>query len=410
MANLSELRLSWRPLLAAMIGLATGNSILGMITSAIAPTLLADTGWSKADFALLGSVSLLGALVLPAVGRLADVFGVRIAASIGLICNPLVYFGYSLTNGSLGAFVAIYLFQTTVCVTTTAMIYTRLIVQNVQHSRGLALAIVASSPAVLSALAGPLLSDFVEHNGWRFTYRMLAVVFACTGVLTFLLLPADRPARRYASAAGGGLGRVYRGILADPAFQLLGGAMLLCNLPQALLLSQLKLLVIDQGITGTQAGMMFLVLSAGMLAGRICTGVALDRFAPHLVAFLAMGVPGIGLFIIASPLDSPEIVALSVFFLGFAYGAEGDAVAYLVARHFGLEVYSSIMGLLTALMAFSSAAGAVILSATLGASNSYVPFLIGAGAAVIAGSALLLGLGRLAVQAHSHQGSTPTRG
>ena len=41
----------------AMLGLATGNSIVGIVTSAIAPALIADAGWSKAEYALIGSLS-----------------------------------------------------------------------------------------------------------------------------------------------------------------------------------------------------------------------------------------------------------------------------------------------------------------------------------------------------------------
>lgn len=394
MDTISELKAAWRPLCAAMLGLATGNSVLGTITSAIAPTLLADTGWSKADFALIGSVSLVGALVLPLIGWLADRIGVRMTALIGLVCLPLVYLAYSFSGGSLLQYTAVYLFQVTVCVTTTAMVYTRLIVQNVVRARGLALAVVASSPALASALGGPFLSEFTELHGWQQTYRALALLFAVTGVITFLLLPADNTTSAGEGRRSARGGNVYRALLAMPAFWIIAGAMLLCNLPQALLLSQLKLLVFDQGITGGQAAMMFTAVSAGTLAGRIVTGLALDRFPAHLVAFFALAVPGLGLFVLATPLDWFPLVMASIFFLGFAFGAEGDVVAYLIARFFALETYSSVMGLMTAVMAFSSALGAVLLSAVLARTGGYVPFLLGTGLAVMAGAALLLRLGR----------------
>jgi len=378
----------------AMLGLATGNSIVGIVTSAIAPALIADAGWSKAEYALIGSLTLFTALVLPFIGRLADTLGVRLTALIGLVTVPLVYVAYSFCGGSLRVYVAIYLVQTTICVTTTSMIYTRLIVQYVEKARGLALAIVASSPALAGMVGGPILNAYVEANGWQASYRALAVFVACTGVITFLLIPADRPARAPKDKPRPRAAGVYREVLAMPAFWILAGAMLLCNLPQTLLLTQLKLLVLDQGVSGDDAAVMFSALSMGMLAGRVITGVALDRFVPHIVAFIAMGVPGLGLFVIASPWDAPGVVMLAIFFLGFAYGAEGDAIAFLVARHFRLDVYSSVMGLITAVTSFSTASGAALLSLSLARSGSFDPFLNGAAVAVVLGALVLLRLGR----------------
>jgi predicted MFS family arabinose efflux permease len=83
-----------------------------------------------------------------------------------------------------------------------------------------------------------------------------------------------------------------------------------------------------------------------------------------------------------------------VFFLGFAFGAEGDIVAFLAARHFGVQIYGSVMGLLTFAMSFSTASGAALLSLTLGWTGGYNLYLVICGVAVLAGASLLLLLGR----------------
>lgn len=178
-----------------------------------------------------------------------------------------------------------------------------------------------------------------------------------------------------------------------PAFWYIALSMLFCNLPQTLMLTQLKLLVMEQGISGKDAAAMFSALSGGMLAGRIVTGVALDRFSPHWVAFICMGLPGLGLFILASPLDAPAVILGSIFLLGFAFGAEGDAIAYHVSRHFQIQFYSTVMGLITAIIALSSAVGSIILGMELARTNSFVSFLLGTSATVFLGAGLLLRLG-----------------
>ena len=392
MEYLSEIAKAWRPLLAAMIGLATGNSIIGIITSAIAPSLMADAGWTKATFSMIGSLSLGAALILPVIGRLTDILGVRLTALIGLVSVPLVYLAYSFCGGSLQVYIAIYLVQTTLCVTTTAMVYTRLVVQHVAHARGLALALVTASPAIAGIFIGPILNAYVEAHGWQASYRALALAFACTGVVTYFLIPGEQPRSKQARPATARAHSGYREIFRAPAFWIFAGSMMLCNLPQTLLLTQLKILVMDQGISGTGAATLFSALSFGMLAGRLVTGVALDRFRPDIVAFIGLGVPSLGLFLIGSDLDAPAIIGLAIFFLGFAFGAEGDAVAFLVGRHFRIAVYSSVMGLMTAVMAFSTALGAVLLSLILNRTNSFDLFLYGTGVAVAIGATLLLKL------------------
>lgn len=390
---LTEILTAWRPLLAATLGMGTGMSVLGTVTSAIAPTLIADAGWNEAEFALIGTISLLTVLAMPFIGRLADVLGVRLTAGIGIVTLPLAFLAYSFTNGSLIAFVSVFVVQSLICVTTTATVYTRLVMQSVQHSRGLALAIVACGPALFSAIGGPVLNSFVEANGWVASYRAVALFTAIAGAIVLLLIPSSRkdptavrqPARRARDD--------YPEIFRSPAFWILLGAMLLCNLPQTLILVQLKMLALDNGVSGEDASIMFTALAVGMLVGRFATGIALDRIAPHIVSCVTLALPSLGLFVLASDFDALWVITFSIFCLGFAVGAEGDIVAFLVGRHFRVAIYSSVMGLMTAAIAFSASSGAGYLSWTLARTGNFDMFLITAGIGVLLGAALLLLLG-----------------
>ncbi|KMS54926.1 sugar phosphate permease [Novosphingobium barchaimii LL02] len=395
MRYLSEIAAAWRPLLAATLGMATGMSIIGTVTSAIAPTLVADAGWSKADFAMVGTLGLLTALAMPFIGRLADVLGVKLTALIGIVAMPLAFLAYSLNGGSFGIYLAVFIFQSIVCVTTTATVYTRLVVQHVIHARGLALAIVACGPALFSAVGGPILNEFVEANGWAATYRALAAFVAIAGIVTFLLIPST--GRDHALAVLTPKRRArddYPEVFREPAFWILFAAMYLCNLPLTLILVQLKMLALDNGVTAEGASIMFTALALGMLLGRFITGVALDRFAPNVVSFFTLGLPGIGLYVLATSYDAPAVVTAAIFSLGFAVGAEGDILAYLVARHFRSGIYSSVLGLLTGVCSMAAASGAMLLSLTLARTGSFNTFLVITGTTVLIGSLLLLMLRR----------------
>ena len=395
MRYLSEIIVAWRPLAAATLGMGTGSAIVGTVTSAIAPTLIADTGWSKAQFAMTGVLGLLTAMAMPLIGRLADVLGVKITALIGLVAMPLAFLGYSFCGGSFTVYLAVFVFQSIVCVTTTATVYTRLVIQHIRHARGLALAIVACGPALSSAVGGPLINQFVEAHGWVATYQVLAVFVTLTGVATFLLMPAERTHALAATAPRRRAREDYPEIFRNPAFWILFGSMYLCNLPLTLILVQLKMLVLDNGITGEGASIMFTALAGGMLMGRFITGLALDRLPPQVVSFVTLALPALGLYVLATDFDTPTIVTLSIFCLGFAVGAEGDIMAFLVARHFRTAIYSSVLGLLTAVTAFAAASGAAYLSWTLSRTGHFNQFLVTTATTVIIGAVLLLFLGRI---------------
>lgn len=395
MRYLSEIAAAWRPLLAATLGMGTGMSIIGTVTSAVAPSLVSDAGWSKADFALVGTLGLLTALAMPFIGRLADVLGVKLTALIGIVAMPLAFLGFSLNGGSFRIYLAVFIFQSIVCVTTTATVYTRLVIQHVVDARGLALAIVACGPALFSAIGGPILNEFVEANGWAATYRGLAVFVAATGILTFLLIPSSPNHQEVATGTLKPKAREdYPEILRERAFWILLASMYLCNLPLTLILVQLKMLVLENGVTGEGASVMFTALAVGMLLGRFITGVALDRFAPNLVSFFTLGLPGVGLYVLATDHDTSAIVTTAIFSLGFAVGAEGDILAYLVARHFRPAIYSTVLGLLTGVCSLAAASGAALLSVTLARTGSFDMFLVITGTSVMLGSLLLLMLRR----------------
>jgi predicted MFS family arabinose efflux permease len=390
-----ELLRAWRPLLGATIGMACGMSMVGTITSTLVPSILKELRWDQAEFAAVGGLAVFMALVFPFIGRLTDLIGVRLTALIGQTTLPLVYFAYSRIDGNIGTYKLIFIIQSLICVTTTATVYSRLAVQYVEKARGLALAIVVSGPALAGMVVGPRLNSYVEANGWRASFETVAIFTAVAGLIAFLLIPKSSGPVRGAATPRRRAAEDYPLIVRTPAFWFLLVAMALCNLPLTLILVQLKNLVLANGITGEGAGLMLFAVPFGQLAGRFVAGIAIDRFNPYVVAFFTMALPSLGLFVVASDLDTQLVIAAAVFCIGFAFGAEGDVVAFLVARHFGVAIYSSVMGMLTAVMSISTASGAFLLAATMKASGGFDLFLTITGVAVFAGATMLLLLGRL---------------
>lgn len=395
MVGMSELLRNWRPLLAATFGLATGTTTYSLYTmSIIAPHMIAELGWSKAQFAGLGVMSLIIAFFFPLAGRLTDQLGVRRTAVVGIITLPFCFVAYSLMTGPIWQYVVIYLVGGILSITTSTLVYSKVAVQHIDRARGLALAIIASGPAVMGAIAIPFVNILVEQQGWRTTFLVLALSAAVFGVITLMLLPSERSASAVAHGHRHKAREDYPLIVRTPAFWLLVFAMLACNLPQIVAMSQLKLVLIENGVAVKDTWVMLSALPLGVLAGRFVIGFALDRFPIHIVGFLGMSVPSFGLALVASSLDASAVLTFASFCLGFSVGAESDIVAYTVARNFGVRIYSTVMGLMTMAISLSVALGAALLSLTLQLTGRYDAFILLCAATVFLGGVLFLFVGR----------------
>jgi MFS family permease len=85
---------------------------------------------------------------------------------------------------------------------------------------------------------------------------------------------------------------------------------------------------------------------------------------------------------------------LAIVALGFAVGAEIDAVAYLVTRHFGLRSFGAVFGMLGGCMAVAHAVGPVGASHLYDLSGSYRHALVAAIPVSLVTALLILTLGR----------------
>jgi len=385
---LDELRVNWRPLTGAFIGLSGGLMMASYVMGIMAPYLIGEFGWPKSQFALISGLGLVSVIVFPVVGRLTDLVGVRRAAMVGVVSAPLLFLASTQLH-DLRTYAILYSLQCFLLVTTTPPVYCRAVVQHIKHARGLALGIVMSGPALTVAIGGPILNNFVAAHGWRAGYGALAAFTVTTGVAAMLLLPArrkDEPKKvRHKTAR-----EDYRKILHTRAFWIIFFAVFLCTMPQSVMMTQFSLVLAADGAVGAAASAIISVFATGMLFGRFLSGLALDRFAMRVVAAIGQGMSAVGLFIFASGLNARPMLMLAAGLFGLTAGAEGDVIAFLVVRNFGVRIYSSVAGMIAATVAISAVAGFVLLSVMLEAFEHFAPFLTLAGVLVLIGSALFL--------------------
>ncbi|PPE72024.1 MFS transporter [Solimonas fluminis] len=381
-----ELRKNGRALLAATLGMSAGIGLIGYINSVVAPYLLADFGWSRSQFALASTVTLLTILCIPLAGRCTDLFGVRRVAAVGIVVFPASFLVLSAMQGDIRLYFAMLAVQALLCTTTSATVYSRLIAENFQVHRGLALGLIAAGPAVVGAIGSPLLTALIDALGWRSGYLAISAFCALLGLAALLLIPPRRPAVAAQGRETRRAGKDYGAIVRSRPFWIIAASSLLCSLPHALSASQLKLMLSDRALSSTQAGFMVSVFAAGVIVARIVSGLALDRWPAWLVAAVGMGLPLFGLLILASSTADLVLIGFAVLLLGMSFGVEGDILTYLAARYFPLEIYSTVLGLLLGSVGAAMAFGAALLSITLAQTETYRLFMLISAAGVAVGS------------------------
>lgn len=319
-------------------------------------------------------------LFVPLAGRFTDRFGPRRAAMVGFAVVPLTFLAFSMMTGPIWQFFAITLVQSLFGILTTTIVFVRVVIERFDAARGIALSLLMTGAPLAGALATPLLGEVIDSEGWRTGYRLLAMLTAAGGIFAITFMGRRTPVAAAVSPPAQKVPsrplREFMQLARNRVFLLLLGGMFLCNVPQIIVMSQLKLVLLESQAPGQLATWIISLYAGGVIVGRFLAGLALDRIPAHLVAILSLGFPALGYIALASSFDAGWILAGSVLVIGLAQGSEGDVGAYLVSRKFGLRNYSFIYSFLIAAMGIGSALGAALLSLTLHRTDSFNLFLL----------------------------------
>ena len=366
MTYVGEIGAKWRFLVAASLGQGAGYPLTIYVSNIFTPHLLKEFGWARSDFALVNAAFLLGILVQPITGRLGDLFGVRRVAAVGVIAGPALFIGLSLMTGALWQFFILTIMQLVLTSgAASTVIYTRLITKHFEHARGISLGVAASTAPLLAAIFIPWLSQYIDADGWRAGYVLLAVTTAIAGLAAIALIPCSSEARRIEKYTRSSGVTPYGSLLRSRTFRLLVGAVLLCMLSFSLQTTQLKVILLDRGMDSATASSVIAMFALSTIIGRLVCGLSLDRFPPYVVAAASLALPGVGLTILAVGATPPGASMVAVVLLGLSLGAEADVWPVLVTKYFGPDVYGTALGLMLSAVALSTGTGALLLSLAL---------------------------------------------
>lgn len=386
----------WRerlPLSAAALGTGFSISLNMFIASVFVPAMQAEFGWTGTQISIAGTFGLIGLFTFPLAGRLADRFGSRRVMLGGVAAIPGCYLLYSFQSGALWQYYAIQALWSLVAVLWSATVLGRIAAGRLTLARGFGIALLLSAPAATGAIAAPLLSELMHSEGWRTGYRVLAAVSLAAGLISAAFLPP--PGSAQAAPLDKRPDReALRAIFRSRAFQILAGAMLLCNLGTIITGLQFAPMLLDRGTDPERVGGYLSAYAVAVIVGRFAIGLSLDRFPTRYVAALGMGLPALGFALIAGSGAASWAMLAGVALLGISQGAEGDIAGYVGAQYLGPGLFSTTFGLVTAATSLAGFIGSVVSGVILNEGGGFGLFLAFLAVTTATGAVLFLFLPR----------------
>ena len=397
---MSEFRRGTPVLAASVIGVMCGASPIpfNVLPLVIGP-IHAELGWGFRDIALGITVfGIIASLMAPVFGAWADRIGVRRVAIASLAAFGVSFAAFAFMPPSLPVWYLLWAVVGLVGIGSTPVTWSRAVSSWFVANRGLALGLMLLGTSFAGLLVPQLARRAIDGYGWRSAFPVLALLpllLAIPVALRWFREP--RPDERPAGLAGadGALAGLTAGQAARGyRFYVLWLSILMVALAYGGVFINMVEIVKLHGFTAKQGANIMGVMALGILAGRVVTGLLLDRFwAPAVLAPILL-LPAIACLMVSGTAHALPMLVGGTFMLGFAAGAESDLIAYTAARYFGMAHYGSIYGLLYMPFGLGSAISPAIYGAVRDATGSYDAMLMVAAGLFAGGGALLLTLGR----------------
>lgn len=335
--------------------------------------------------------TLVGAALLPMVGRNVDRFGVRIGQlSIGLLF-ALALINMSFVNGLIWLAIGFtgirFLGQGALSLVATVTVSLRFV-----QRRGTAIGVFSTASGALMVTVPLVMAFAISRLGWRSTWLVAAAVVVATVVpiAWFGLGGLDRaaspdigdgqarsdPATSAATATSSGEPAYDRGqAMRTRAFWVLASINMSASmLGTALNFHQIDLLV-AAGLSRTAAAALFIPQVIGSTIAGLSIGYLSDRIGTRYLPAVGMALLIVVHWMAA--VVGPGIVVISyAIVLGAMGGAVRTTVATLLPSWFGTAHLGSIHGSLNLFGVGASALGPVVLAVVEAGYGSYPPAVI----------------------------------
>src|SRR2546422_3013430 len=357
----------WWIILVSALGMFMGYGAIFNFTFGVFSTQLShEFNFSRSVISLAYALSLIAyAATTPLIGRLVDWYGARkiIVPSVLLFGLGLMSF-YFLT-ASLWHFYGTFLMLGLIGGGSALVPYSNVISCWFDKRRGLALGLAMVGVGLSTFIMPSLAYAMITAIGWRWAYVLMGIMVTSVAIPVGLFLKetpqmmglySDGETINQANDRDGEKQGMSGGeALRTRTFWLLFSAVFLVATSVIGCLIHLVPMLTDRGVSARTAAFATSLLGGAVIPGRVGSGYLVDRYSAEYVAVYFFSGAALGVLLLWS--GATGIVALlAACLVGLGMGAEGELIAYLVSRYFGLRAYSEIYGY--ALISFT--AGGVI--------------------------------------------------
>jgi MFS transporter, OFA family, oxalate/formate antiporter len=398
----SEFALGWKVLLAGLIGVACGASPIpfNTIGFVLAP-LKAEFGWSFAQTSLSVTIyGVVGALLAPYYGSLADKYGVRRVAMLATLAFGLIFAAIGAVPASIFAFYTVWFMVGLVGIGSTPVTWSRAVNMWFYKNRGLALGIMLVGTSI-SAMVVPKVAVWaIAQWGWRGMYPAVALFPLLVALpIAYLWFREPRPEETPAEISTGGtlLGVNLGEALKDRRFWTIWLSIACIALAYGGAHIHMPEIIKQHGMGAAEGASIMGMIGLALMAGRVITGWLLDRIWAPIVCLPILLIPALACYWLMGTSSDVQTIYIAAFMLGFAAGAESDLIAYLASRYFGMAHYGKIYGMLYMPFGIASAISPVLYGRVRDVTGSYDQMLYTAMFLFAAGAVLLVTLGRYPV-------------
>ena len=381
-------------LLSCVIGLmfSISPTFLASMSVFIKP-LASEFGWGRTQVSAAVSVcTLFLAVCSPLVGPMLDRYGPRRVILVATVLFSASVACMALLNGNYVIYLAIAALIGITGAGSNAFAYLSILPNWFDKRYGLSLGI-AMVGVGLGQLAAPLYANaLVTDFGWRIAYAIIALLIFVVTVPNAWLLLRDRPrdaVAKQAKASEPLSGATRAEAIAQPLFWRLSLSFFFITVAASGCIIHLVPMLTDRGMTSANAAAMAALIGSSLIIGRLVTGVLLDYISATLIGVVCFAGSACGISMLMLGVQGP-LVPLSIVLIGTAFGVEGDLMAYMTRRIFGMRAYGAIYGLMFGIFNAGIVLGPLLMGLSFDLGKSYHDGLTALLAMAI-GSVVLIG-------------------
>jgi predicted MFS family arabinose efflux permease len=384
-SSVTEWKSGWTLVMASSFGMSFFGMMLAAIGLFMAP-LSDEFGWSRAMLSSGHTIaSLCTALLGPFLGVLVDRYGARRLALPGLLLTIASISAFSLLDGRAFYWYGLWAIFGIVTVGIKTTTWTAAIVGVFTRSRGLALGLTMSGTALAAIIVPPLGNYLIAEFGWRAAFIWLALGWGgLTFALCFLFFFDVRDRVRQRMKAGGRGGEqkidlpgltVREGLLNTALWRIAFSNFVIMTLTIGLSVHLFPILT-EAGVSRTNAAWLLSLVGVAGVAGKLATGVMLDRFRPNWIGGITLGAAALAFVPLIDGVRTPSLIIVAMLVNGYAFGTKTQITGYMTASYAGMKNFGFLYSIMSTLLALASGIGPFVAGLIYDHAGGYDPFLI----------------------------------